>query len=82
MKLKYWNQIVLTVGLVTLGNVLGTFLETWIYRSIAYVICGLIWIIHPVLLGDVPPTKREVKWVRIAGVILILIGVFTRVGVW
>ena len=82
MKLRYNHQLVLSVVLVLFGNILGTVLKTWVYRSAAFVVCGLIWIINPVMLGNVPPTKEQIKWIRGAGVILILIGVFTRVGIW
>ena len=77
-KLGYKHQLILSVALVILGNILGTVFQTWVYRSAAFIVCGLIWIVNPVLASYIPATKERIRWVRISGVILILIGVFTR----
>ena len=78
MKMSFKNQIILSVALVVLGNLLGTVYQSWIYRSVAFVISGVLWIVNPVLGANIPETKENIKWVRVAGVILILIGAFTR----
>ena len=78
MKLTYTVQMIITVIAIFLTNVLSTICEHWVYRSAGFVICGLLWIIHPVLSKGALVTKRTLWWVRIAGIILILIGIFTR----
>ncbi len=78
MKLNYKTQLIISIVIVLLANVLSTILKHWIYRSIGFVICGLIWIIHPVLMNGAEVSKRTLWWTRIAGIVLILIGVFTR----
>lgn len=78
MKLNFKNQVILSVALVILGNLLGTVYQSWIYRSASFVISGVIWIVNPVLGAGIPETEENIKWARVAGVILILIGVFTR----
>ena len=82
MKLNNTQQLILTVGLLFLGNILGTIYHTWTFRSIALVIGGLLWIMNPVLAAHVHATKARIMWTRIAGVILILMGIFTRMIVW
>ena len=82
MKLNNTKQLILTFILLCLGNILGTIYHTWIFRSIALVIGGFLWIINPVLANHIYATKARVRWTRIAGVILILMGIFTRMIVW
>jgi hypothetical protein len=79
MKLTYNAQMTISVVIVILANVLTDALDFWIYRSIGFGLCGLIWIVHPVAVKGVEANKRTIFWTRIAGLILILIGIFTRV---
>ena len=79
MKLTYKAQMILCFILVILGNILTDVFDFWIYRSIAFVICGLLFIVHPVVPKHLEGIDKAVFWTRIAGVILILIGIFTRV---
>lgn len=79
MKLTYRHQIALSCLLVLLGNILSTVFQHWIYRNIAFFVCGLIWIFHPVMIGPNQPTKKQLWLIRIlGGGILILIALFTR----
>ena len=82
MKLTYKMQMIISPVLILLANVLSTIFKHWIYRSAGFVICGLLWVIHPVLPNGAEVSKRTLLWVRIAGVILILIGVFTRAYIY
>lgn len=79
MKLTYKAQLLISVAVVILSNILTEIFDSWIYRSVGFVICGLLWIVHPVLPEDAEMTKRTLLWTRLAGAMLILIGVFTRV---
>ena len=81
MKLTYKVQMIISVIIIIVTNILTEVFELWIYRSIGFALCGLIWIIHPVLPNGAEVSKRTLLWTRIAGVILILIGVFTRVHI-
>ena len=79
MKFNYSHQLALTCFLVLLGNILSTILKHWIYRNIAFLICGLIWFLHPVMAVIRPPSKKELNLIRfIGGGVLILIALFTR----
>lgn len=81
MKLTYKKQMIIAVIIIILTNIMTEIFDFWIYRSVGFVICGLMWIIHPVLPNGAEVSKRTLLWTRIAGVILILIGVFTRVHI-
>lgn len=81
MKLTYKKQMIISVIIIILTNIMTEIFDFWIYRSIGFGICGLIWIVHPVLPNGAEVSKRTLLWTRIAGVILILIGVFTRVHI-
>ena len=79
MRLNYKRQLILTVLLVLLGNILCSLLHHWIYRNIAFFLCGILWIIHPVMIGDQEPTKKQLNQIRFwGGGILLLIAIFTR----
>lgn len=79
MKLNYKIQIFISIVVIILANIITEMFDFWIYRSLGFCICGLMWIIHPVLPNGAEVSKRTLLWVRIAGIILILIGIFTRV---
>ena len=79
MKLTYNAQLIISVIIIILANNLTEIFDLWIYRSIGFGICGLIWIFHPIVPNGIATKKQTVFWTRIAGVILILIGIFTRV---
>ena len=79
MKLNYDAQLTISFILVILGNILTAVFDFWIYRSLAFVICGLLFVVPPVVPNYLETNKKTVFWTRIAGVILLLIGGFTRV---
>ena len=78
-KLTYETQLTISFLIVILGCILSDIFNFWIYHSIAYVICGLLFIVHPVVPKHLEGIDKAILWTRIAGVILILIGIFTRV---
>ena len=79
MKVTFTQRLWITAILVVIGNVLTEVFHHWAFRSAAWVICGLLYILRPVLPKNAEDNKKTRLAVRIAGVILILIGVFTRV---
>ena len=82
MKLTYKTQMFISLVIILLANVISTIMKHWIYRSGGFVICGLFWLIHPVLPNGAEVSKRTLFWTRIAGIILILIGIFTRAYIY
>ena len=79
MKLNYKMQMIISTVIIIFANIITEMFDFWIYRSLGFCVCGLMWIIHPVLPNGAEVSKRTLLWVRIAGIILILIGIFTRV---
>ena len=47
MKLTYKAQMFISLVIILLANVISTIMKHWIYRSGGFVICGLLWLIHP-----------------------------------
>ncbi|MBQ3604568.1 MAG: hypothetical protein IJA02_12085 [Clostridia bacterium] len=82
MKLNYKIQMIISLVVILLANVLGSIFRHWAYRSAGFVVCGLLWIIHPVLPNGAEISKKALLWVRLAGVILVLLGVFTRAYIY
>ena len=78
MKLNYKNQLILTIVIVIICNGLNMWLHHWIFTSLGRVLGGLLWLIHPVMFGTTPPTKKQEWIIRGAGLVLILYGVFGR----
>ena len=79
MNLTYRKQTALAVLIIIFANIFTEAFGIWIYRSMGFCVCGLMWIIHPVLPSNIEENEKTIHWARIAGVILILIGIFTRV---
>ena len=79
MKLSYTAQMVISVIIVILSNILTDIFHFWIYRSIGFGICGLIWLLHPIVPSSLAATRQTIFWTRVGGIILILIGIFTRI---
>ena len=79
MNLSFKAQTIISVFIIIFANILTEISISWIYRSLGFAVCGLLWIIHPVLPKGAEQSKRTLLWTRIAGIILILIGIFTRV---
>ena len=79
MKLTYKAQVIISVIIIILGNVLTDIFDSWIYRSMAFAICGLLFIVHPIVPNYLETNKTTIFWTRIAGILLIIIGVLTRV---
>ena len=78
MKLTYKAQMIISVIIIILGNVLTDVFDFWLYRSVAFAVCGLLFIVHPVVPNGLETNKTTIFWTRVAGIILVLIGVFTR----
>ena len=77
-KLNYSRQLLLTIAIVLVFNLLNTLCRHWIFTNIGYALCGLLWIVHPVMAGSREPTKKQLNIIRAAGGVLILIAIFTR----
>lgn len=78
MKLSFRGQRNICVIIIILFNIISTIAKHWIYHSVGWVLCGLLFLLNPVVPEHLENNKKAVFWVRVAGVICILVGIFTR----
>lgn len=78
MRSEFIKQGNLCFIIVLLSCVLNTLFKHWIFTSIGFGICGLIWFFHPVKMNDVRPEKSQFMECRIAGVIVFILGLMLR----
>lgn len=78
-KITFKQQVFVGIILIVVGNVLALILHKGLFANIAWLLYGLILILHPVYperySDDV---KRAKLGSRIAGIICILAGILTR----
>lgn len=79
MKLKYKNQMILAIGLVVICYVLAVVFRNLLFRTIGLCMCGLLYAVHPVVPEGEESNKELKRLVRVAGIVLIFIGIFTTV---
>lgn len=78
MRSEFIKQGNLCFIIVLLSCVLNTLFKHWLFTSIGFCICGLIWFFHPVKMNDVRPEKSQFLECRIAGVIAFILGLMLR----
>jgi len=78
MKTNYSRQLTISLVIIVLFDVLNMLFKHWVFTSIGYCLCGLLWIINPVPPKKIEENKYIRMGIRLAGLILILIGIFTR----
>ena len=71
------KQILLGVILVILANILAFAFHRGLFSNIAWIVYGLLWIVHPVCPEQMDAKKGRLA-VRLAGAVCILIGLVTR----
>lgn len=71
------KQILLGVVLVILANILAFAFHRGLFSNIAWIVYGLLWIVHPVYPEQMD-AKKGCFAARLAGAVCILIGLVTR----
>ena len=79
MKLNYKNQMILAIALIVVSYVLTAVFRNLLFRTIGLCLCGLLYSIHPVVPEGDQSNKDLKKLVRLVGIALIFIGLFTTV---
>lgn len=79
MKLKYKSQMILAISIVVICYVLAAIFRNLLFRTIGLCLCGLLYAIHPVVQESEKDNKDLKRVVRIAGIVLIFIGLFTTI---
>ena len=78
MNFDYKKQIILTVVIIMIFNLFNTLFKNWIFTSIGFCICGLLWILHPKTATTEKPSSKMLWLIRLAGVTLMVVGVSLR----
>lgn len=78
MKPAFKKQLVASIVIVLAFSILNTLFRHWIFTSIGYCICGLLWIARPLPIDDFQSPKSQRLQCRIAGSLLILLGIMLR----
>lgn len=76
-KLTFKYQILLGIIFILLGNVLAFIFHHGIFTNLAWILYGLLFIVHPVCPERFTESGREkqgILAVRIAGAVCIIIG--------
>ena len=71
--------MILAIAIIVIFYVLAMATRNMIFRSLGLCLCGLLYTIHPVVQEGEESNKELKRVVRIAGIVLILIGLFTTV---
>ena len=77
MKLNDKVQMIITVVIFIAFYIVTMVTDQRIFRNIGLMICGLLYVIHPVVSEKDADNKSLKKYVRVAGVVLVLAGLFT-----
>ncbi len=78
MKPEFRKRLMTMILIVLAFSVMNTVFKHWIFSSIGFCVSGLLCIIKPVKISDFQPEKKQFMECRIAGVILILLGIMLR----
>lgn len=79
MKLNYKTQLILAIGIVVICYVLTVIFHDLLFRTIGLCVSGLLYTIHPVAPEGEESNKELKKLIRMAGILLVCIGLFTTV---
>ena len=79
-KLTYSRQIVLGLILLSLGHLLSWVTGWQYFQNLGWIAYGLLFLIHPVWLESASQNPHIKTYVRVAGAVVILIGLMLRVG--
>lgn len=77
-KLTFKNQIYIGLAIVLIGFVLTTITKNRIFSNIGWSIYGILFIINPVEPEKHKGYPNMKKWIRISGVIILVLGLITK----
>ena len=78
MRPEFQKRLITTGIIVIVSCILNTVLKHWVFTSIGFCVCGLLYLLRPLKMNDFRPEKGQLTECRIAGVILILLGIMLR----
>lgn len=83
MRIKFRTQIIITMILVIVGFICSLWFAKDIYYNLAWAFTGLVFFINPVYPKNITNSEQEKakKGIRIAGMVLVFIGLTNGFGV-
>ena len=78
MRPEFKKRLITMAAIVFISCILNTVFKHWLFTSVGFCISGLICVIRPVKINDIQPEKQQFTECRIAGVIVILLGIMLR----
>ena len=78
MKPEFRKRLNTMAIIVLVFSVLNTAFRHWVFSSIGFCVCGLLCVVRPVKMNDIRPEQKQLLECRIAGIILILLGIILR----
>lgn len=79
-KLTFKNQLILGVVILLVGFACATVTKIAVCSNIGWIIYGLLFVVHPVW-PESARSPRMALYMRLVGVVIILLGLITRFGV-
>ena len=79
-KLTFRNQVILGIAILVVGFVCSTATRIGVCTNVAWVLYGLLFVIHPVWPERAAHPRMKL-YIRLAGVTIVLLGIITRFGV-
>ncbi len=77
-KLTYGKQQILILVLLGLGHLLACLLREGYWINLAWMLSGGLFLVNPVYPQNVTDHTKGVLWTKIAGVLILLIGLTMR----
>ncbi len=74
----FLTQLWIAVGLVVASFLLSVLLQNGTASNLGWVLAGLLFLLHPVLPQNREKTPGRLWLVRLAGAVVILVGVLVR----
>lgn len=65
MKLNFKIQIIISVVIITLFNLMNTIFRKWIFTSAGFIFCGLLYLVHPVLPENMSNIPKNLLLIRV-----------------
>ena len=78
MRPEFKKRLTTMAVVVFVCCILNTLFKHWIFTSIGFCIGGLSCVIYPLKMNDILPEKKQFIECRVAGIILILLGIMLR----
>lgn len=79
-KLTFQNQVLLGISGIGLGHLLSWMTFNRIFENLGWIFYGLLFLLHPVWPERASQNSRMKTWVRLAGVLIIVMGCLIRSG--